>query len=88
MRTSPPKRLKAITPVEATASYDPSVTSELTGAQRITVYLPPLWIMSPGIRVYRARDVIPFDGYLSSFEPANVDDAESPVTVMTLTVER
>lgn len=39
------------------------------GMQTITFFGPPLFIMSPRTKIYKAADIKKFKGYLSSFKP-------------------
>lgn len=71
-----------------TTVYDPAKLSDLLlsqGTQEITVYLPPLYIFSPGIRVYRAEDVIPFKGFISNVALGGFEEGFQPQVQLTIT---
>jgi hypothetical protein len=61
-RTGVPRKLLAIEPFTAKCAYDQgTVRFDPTVVQRITVYpSAPLFLMSPGMRVYRKADVEEF----------------------------
>lgn len=67
------KPLKPLADVGLLRAYDPaaplSVFVDNLELQEITVYPPPLFTMSPRIKVYLAGDIRKFKGYLSGFKP-------------------
>ncbi len=66
--TGPPKRLVDLPPFRFGPEYNPDIRVT-TKRQTITIYpATPLWLMSPGLRVYRAKDIIKFEGYLRLVE--------------------
>lgn len=75
---------------EVKEAYDPAgfiVPTRLDQWQEITVYPePPLFLMSPGMRVYRAKDIKKYRGYLSKFEPCEMTEAGEPEAVITVIV--
>jgi hypothetical protein len=81
-----PRQLKTLTSVTTVRAYEPvDIESLDVGMQDITVYPPPLFIMSPRIKLYKAADIVRFKGYLSKFEPEGLDVDGMPVSVMTIT---
>lgn len=71
-----PRHLRELGSVTVAVPYDPPIVQTLYEqmgvTQEIVVYPPPLWIMSPGMKVYRAKDIVRFKGYLDRFEPVNI----------------
>jgi len=69
------KRLRPLAEVQARAAYDPRdysrLLERLPGDTTIVVYPPPLFIMSPRTRVYLAKDIQTYKGYLHSFKPSD-----------------
>jgi hypothetical protein len=86
--TGVPKELKVGKEVVALKAWDPAVTpgAFLDKLQDVTIYLgPPLWIMSPRMRIYKAEQVVRRKGYLKSFVPSGFTETEEPTAEFTVT---
>lgn len=58
-----------------TASYDADSLKKICsswGETDITIYPPPMFLMSPRTKVYLAKDVKKFKGHLSNFQPSDM----------------
>jgi hypothetical protein len=89
--TGPPKSLEKVNSGRFLAAYDPMRIEEAIlspgGVQEFTVYpAVPLWLMSPGLRVYRKQDVIRFHGYFKEFKLDGVNEAGEPEAVVRVEV--
>lgn len=90
--TGPPRTLKAHTAAGIKAAYTCRAIEEGIlspgGLQEYTV-LPavPLWLMSPGLRVYRKQDIWTFHGYVKSVTFEAMKPGESPSMTVTITPE-
>lgn len=65
-----PKKLKCDEEIVLNVNYEPdtSLRDLLEVEQEITIYPPPLFIMSPRTKLYDAKSIIRFKGYLSKLE--------------------
>jgi hypothetical protein len=86
-RTGDSGYLKSTHPVTVNTSYTSDMVKGLYERLNKTqtfqfTFLPrhPLFLMSPGIKVYRARDIseLKFEGYLDKFEPTEDKDTGEP----------
>lgn len=55
--------------------------------QEITVYLgPPIFIMSPRIKIYRKEQIVRMKGFLSSFVPDGASEQGEPEATLTIEI--
>lgn len=93
MRTAAPKQLKSRRESGFKTAYDLIAVGlpkpgEEWPLQDVTIYpYTPLYLFSPGIRVYRAEDVKRFSGYLKTFEPSDIKISEEGEPEVTLTIQ-
>lgn len=85
-----PKQLKSLEDFTATAAYDPKDVKEMLDFDTIitiTIMPPPLFIMSPRIKLYAAKDikVHTFKGHIGNFQPEVFDEEGEPVASLTIT---
>jgi hypothetical protein len=56
--------------------------------QDITIYPPPLFIMSPRMKIYDAKSIVKAKGYLDLFVPNNpFETTESPEATMQIMIQ-
>jgi hypothetical protein len=81
-----PKRLVDLPPVELTETDRRFRVARKR--QTITIYPDrPMWLMSPGLRVYRKADVFSFVGWISRIEfedGSAIQHAERPTATVTI----
>lgn len=87
-----PKALREMPPITTTVDYEPACLPKLKSSLKVTqdirVYTErPLFIMSPGIEVYRKRSIVDVKGYLDKFEPSQCKETGEPTMEITLRVE-
>lgn len=86
-RTIEPKSLHSLTPITLTAAYEPEkhAFSEMMGElQDITIYPPPLYIMSPRMKIYDAKSIRHFKGYINKCMPSEAIECETPEMTITI----
>lgn len=90
-RTHEPKALKTLEEYHIVISYAfedvalkrlEEMAKEL---QDITIYPPPLYLMSPRIRLYQAQDIIRLKGYMKVMMPDRIKEMDEPTMTITIT---
>lgn len=87
--TGPPQTLKTLTESGVKAAYRARDIERAlicgNGLQEYTVYpAVPLWLMSPGLRVYRKQDIWKFHGFIESVAMSDMPLGEQPTATMTI----
>lgn len=90
----PLKKLHRMSDLSITAAYEPfesthSIANVLSKSlTTIEFYPPPLFLMSPRTKIYAAKDIRRMKGYLSSFEPVEVEGEEPQMSIGITITER